>query len=193
MDTSLQNIIEKIKNGGVGILPTDTMYGIVASASNPEAIEKLYAVRHRNPQKQSIVLISSLEDLKQFNIVLNMETENILNKMWPGPFSVEFEVSDTNFPHLTRSNGKFAVRFPKNETLLNLIRQSGPIIAPSANTEGDKPAENLNEAKAYFPNLDFYLDGGVLENKPSTVVSIVDGKIKVWRQGQGIVPPELML
>jgi L-threonylcarbamoyladenylate synthase len=192
MDKFSEDIIKKIKNGGVGIIPTDTMYGIVASVTKPDAIEKLYLKRHRNPKKQSIVLISDINELELFGIKPDIYTKNILNTIWPGPFSIEMEVSDSEFSHLTRGNGKFAVRFPKNEMLQELISKTGPIIAPSANMEGEPPAETLADAKEYFPDLDFYVDGGVLKNNPSTVISIIDNKVKIWRQGQGIVPEDLL-
>jgi len=190
--SNFDQVVDKIKNGGVGIIPTDTMYGIVASTTDITAIEKVYELRHRDTKKRCIVLISSLNELDLFKVVLNENSKKILNQLWPGPFSIDLPVSDADFPHLTRGSGGLAFRFPNNQNLIDFIKQTGPIIAPSANTEGDRPAENLDEAKAYFPNLDFYVDGGVLENNPSTVVSIVDGKIKVWRQGQGIVPPEFL-
>ncbi|MES3004539.1 MAG: L-threonylcarbamoyladenylate synthase [Patescibacteria group bacterium] len=193
-EDTFESIVSDIKNGKVGVIPTDTMYGIIASVSVPVAVEKIYELRHRDTTKRCIVLISSLDDLSVFGTSLDEKTKNILNKLWPGPFSIDLPVDENKFPHLTRGRGpSVAFRLPDNKELINFIKQTGPIIAPSANTEGKPPAKNLEEAKKYFPNLDFYVDGGLMDGEPSTVVFIVGDKIKIFRQGKGIVPPELML
>jgi len=192
MDNILQSIIKKIKIGGIGIIPTDTIYGIVANALDPVVVEKVYDLKHRNTTKRFIVLIGSFADLHLFNIELKENTKKILNKLWPGPFSIDLPVSDKKFKYLTRDSDSLAFRFPKSKKLLEILKETGPIIAPSANPEGDNPVVNLSEAKKYFPNLDFYINGGILKNNPSTVVSIVGDKVKIWRQGKGVVPPEFL-
>jgi len=192
MDT-FDSVAEKIKSGGVGVIPTDTMYGIVASVFSSVAIEKVYDLRKRDKTKQCIVLIGEMSDLNKFGIELNNSEKMIIEKLWPGPFSIEFKVNDEKFAHLTRGQGMFAIRLPSNSDLQNLLKKAGPIIAPSANISEQSPAETLDEAKEYFPNLNYYLDGGKLTSNPSTVVSIVGDKVKIWRQGEGVVPTELVL
>ena len=73
-----QEIFEKIKKGGIGVIPTDTIYGIVGSALARKVVEKIYSVKGRNLQKPFIILISSIEGLSFFDIEINEETK----KFW---------------------------------------------------------------------------------------------------------------
>ena len=86
-----------------------------------------------------------------------------------------------------------AVRIPKNKKLRDFISKTGPIIAPSANPEGERPAENLREAESYFGNKVSVYIKGKISGKPSTLVKIENGKIKVIRQGIWKVPRSFIL
>lgn len=180
----MQEIAEKIENGGVGVLPTDTMYGIIGSAMDPEVVEKIYKLRHRDPNKPLLVLVPSIEDILVFNPDLSPETRSILEKIWPAPVSVILPVPDFSFDYISRGTETIAMRIPDSNELRKLLQRVGPLVAPSVNPEGEAPAETLEEAKKYFPNLDFYVDGGELSNNPSTLISIEGGKAKVYRQGK---------
>lgn len=156
--------VKKIKEGGVGIIPTDTIYGIVASAFNKEAVERVYDLKKRDKKKPCIVLIHSASELKKFNLPVRSFS------FWPGPVSVVFE---GNFPgHLSRQQNSLAFRVPKPLFLRNLLKKTGPLIAPSANLEGRPPAQTIAEAKKYF-DVDFYISKGRLKGEPSVVVKII--------------------
>lgn len=177
-------LVEIIKNGGVGVLPTDTLYGLVGSALNKKSVEKIYKLRKRNSGKPFIILISSLKDLNLFEIKLEKETEKLLKKLWPGKVSVILACVSKKLKYLHRGTNSLAFRIPKNKKLINLLKKTGPLAAPSANHEGKKPASTITEAKKYFGNkVDFYVDGGILKSQPSTLVEIRGGKIIVLRQG----------
>jgi L-threonylcarbamoyladenylate synthase len=156
--------VKKIKEGGVGIIPTDTIYGIVASAFNKEAVERVYDLKKRNKEKPCIILIHSPAELKKFNLPIQSFS------FWPGPVSVIFQ---GNFPeHLSRKQKSLAFRVPKPLFLRRLLKKTGPLIAPSANLEGHPPVETITEAKKYF-DVDFYISKGRLKRKPSVVVKII--------------------
>lgn len=189
---STEEIVQKIETGGVGVLPTDTMYGVVASAMDPIAVEKLFALRKRDLNKPFLVIVPSIDDILVFNPDLSGETRSILEKIWPAPVSVEIPVLDSEWNYLTRGTGRFAFRIPDSAELRKLLQKVGPLVAPSVNPEGEAPAETLEEARKYFPNLDFYIEGGTLPNNPSTLISIEGGKAKVYRQGKWQVPDFLL-
>jgi len=174
------NIIKILKNDGVGVMPTDTLYGLVGSVFSKKAINRIYKIKKRSKKKKFIILISSINDLKKFGINLPLprgsvrrtrgsDVLEILKKFWPGKVSIVLN--------------NIAFRLPKNKKLLNILKQTGPLIAPSANPEGLKPAENITQAKKYFGDkVDFYLSGGTLKSKPSTLIKIENnGKIKKLR------------
>lgn len=179
-------LIDLLKKGGVAVIPTDTIYGLLGLALDPETVEKIYKLKKRAPLKPMIILISSLDDLAKFEIELTEAQRGFLQKNWPNPLSVVLECSSQNFKYLHRGTNSLAFRMPKDKNLLELLQKTGPMVAPSANYEGEKPAETIDEAKDYFTDkVGFYLDGGIIRSKPSTLIQLnSDGKHIVLREGQ---------
>jgi L-threonylcarbamoyladenylate synthase len=203
-----------LKEGAIGVIPTDTIYGICTSAFNRKSVEKVYKLRKRNPKKPCIILISSFDDLEKFNVSLNSWQRKILEKLWPGKISVilsprinanttlinadnknnksnRYQCSSalnqrSSVEYLHRGTNSLSFRLPKDKLILNIIKISGPLIAPSANWEGYEPAKNIKEAKRYFGNKVFYLDRGNLISKPSTLIDLREKKIKILREGEEI-------
>lgn len=171
--------------GGVGVLPTDTLYGLVGGALKEETVERIYKLRKRDLKKPMIILISSLKDLEFFGIDLNAKQKKVLKNLWPGKVSIVFECVDSKFKYLHRSKKSLAFRLPNDEQLLKLLKKVGPLVAPSTNLAGEKPAANISEAKKYFgAKVDFYVDAGTLKSAPSTLVGIDGGgKLKILRAG----------
>jgi L-threonylcarbamoyladenylate synthase len=187
-----QNIVSLIRKGGVGVIPTDTIYGIVGSALNKKTVERIYRLRKRNPKKPMIVLISSVADLKRFGVRINSKTSRILKKLWPGKVSVILPLVRSqkskvkSLKYLHRGTNTLAFRLPKPAVLRKFLEKTGPLVAPSANWEGKPPATTIREAKKYFGNkMDFYVDGGKLKSLPSTLVVIHGKRVKILRKGAG--------
>lgn len=159
MINNLDKIIKILKNDGVGVIPTDTLYGLVGSVFSKKAINRIYKIKNRDKNKKLIVLISSVKDLEKFGIKINKEKAKILEKFWPGKVSIIIK--------------NIAFRLPNKKSLIEILKKTGPLVAPSANREGEKPAENIKEAKEYFgDSVDFYLAGGILRSEPSTLLRI---------------------
>lgn len=179
---NLENI-QILKTGGIGVIPTDTLYGLVGSIFKLETIERISKIKNRSDGKNFIVLISSIEDLKIFDIKLTENNKSFLAKYWPGKISVIFTV-DKKFNYLDKGRG-LAIRLPDKKDLREILKETGPLIAPSANPGGQIPAKNIEEAKKYFGDeVDFYEDGGDLDSLPSTLVKInEDDHIEILRAG----------
>ncbi|MGC8880698.1 MAG: L-threonylcarbamoyladenylate synthase [Minisyncoccia bacterium] len=173
-----------LKEGAIGVIPTDTIYGICGSALNKKTVEKIYKLRKRNSKKPMIILISSLKDLKFFKIKLKRKTQKILKKIWPAKISVILPCKLKQFFYLHKGTNSLAFRIPKNRELLKILEISGPVVAPSANFEGEKPAETINEARKYFKDKVFYYNKGKLKGKPSTLIDFTSSQIKILRKGQ---------
>jgi len=172
-----------LKNNGIGIVPTDTLYGIVGSAFSKKAVERIYTVKGRTATKPFIILISSLGDIKDFSIALSAEQKKFLNSVWPGKVSVIIPCPIKKFEYLHRGTQSLAFRLPRKKTLIGLLKKTGPLVAPSANREGEAPAQNVSEAKKYFSDaVDFYSAGGTKKGKPSKIVSLVSGIPEVVRK-----------
>ncbi|HCP08244.1 MAG TPA: threonylcarbamoyl-AMP synthase [Candidatus Moranbacteria bacterium] len=179
-----QKIIEILKKGGVGVLPTDTLYGLVGSALSEKAVGRIFEIKKRDTKKPLIVLISSLEELKLFGIKIDRNMENILEKIWPGKVSVIFPIKNKKWNYLSRGTDSLAVRFPKKKKLIELLKKTGPLAAPSANPQGQEPARNIAQAKAYFKQrIDFYVSGGSLKSAPSAIIAFQKGRVIIKREG----------
>lgn len=178
---SLNEITESIKNGAVGVLPTDTLYGLVCSAANPEAIERLYALKKRE-KKPGTVIAASIDQIAELGVPRRYLTA--VEQFWPNPISVVIPVGD-HLQSLHAEKGSVAFRIPDNSELVGLLAETGPLLTSSANHPGEQPASTLAEAENYFgDSVDFYVDGGDLSNaKPSTVIRMVDDAVEVLREG----------
>jgi L-threonylcarbamoyladenylate synthase len=176
-------LVKIIKGGGVGVFPTDTLYGIVGSASSRRAVKRAYLIKGRSESKPFIILISSISQIKKFGVKLLAEQEKYLSTVWPGPYSAIVSCPSKKFEYLHRGTKSLAFRMPKNKKVRSFIELTGPLIAPSANPQGLKPAHTITEAKKYFKDsVDFYLSGGKKVGKPSRVISLLSGKPVIVRK-----------
>ncbi len=189
MHKSLNSLIVRdLADGGVGVLPTDTIYGIVGSALDKEVVQRIYRLRRRNAKKPMIILIGSINDVKKFGVRVTPAVKKILGGVWPGAVSVVMPIglpnAQKNFAYLHRKSNTLAFRLPKPLWLRSLLKKTGPLVAPSANFEGQPPARTIMEAKGYFKdNVRFYVDAGRLASKPSTLIQLINDTPIVLRKG----------
>jgi L-threonylcarbamoyladenylate synthase len=178
---AMEKIPTIIKSGGVGVLATDTLYGIVGSALDKSAVKKIYKLKKRSPNKPFIILISDVKNLGWFHIEPNNELVSKLSKYWPGPVSIVLPCPNKEFEYLHRGTNSLAFRLPAKKPLRQLLAQTGPLIAPSANPENLPPAQNIKEAKQYFGDkVDFYQKGKV-GNQPSKLIKLTGSEPEVLR------------
>lgn len=182
-----------LKNGAVAVIPTDTIYGIVGPAKNPSVVEKIYRLRKRASSKPMIILAASIDQIKDLGVKINLKQAGILNKLWPDKISVVIDCKLKKLHYLHRGKNSLALRIPDNKFLRDLLKITGPLVAPSANFEGEKPSEDISDAKQYFKdNIDFYIDGGKLKSIPSTVAKIEKLNLAVLREGAVKIPKEFL-
>lgn len=182
-----------IKEGEIAVIPTDTIYGIVGSALNQKTVEKIYKLRKRNSSKPMIILIDSQSQILDLGIKLSDDQFKTLFNLWPSPLSIVVDVNSQKLSYLHRGNNSLALRMPANEFLLKFLKVSGPIVAPSANFEGEAAALTQKDAENYFKdNVAFYIDGGELNSKPSTVAKLEGDKLKVLREGAAKIPKQFL-
>lgn len=156
--------------GGVGVVRTDTLYGLVGRADDEAAVRRIYRLKGRDDDKSPIVLI---DDISQIYDDISTAHQAYVADVWPGPVSVI--VPSVAAPSwIRRQNASVAYRLPQADDLRTLIRATGPLVAPSANPQGMQPAMNLREARYYFGDeVDFYVDGGPVDNPhPSQIIRL---------------------
>jgi len=191
------NVINELKEGKIGVIATDTLYGIHGLALNKKVVKRIYKTRDRDPKKPFIILISSVDDLKLFKINIDNKTKDFLENIWPNKVSVILPCSEKELKYLSRGTKSLAFRIPKKMSLLKILRGTGPLISTSVNPEGKEPAYTIDQAKKYFgEKLDFYIDEGEVKSEPSTLIKINKKlKIEIVRQGNVTIkicaPPRL--
>lgn len=178
------HLVDCLNGGGVVVLPTDTVYGLVARASDQKAVERMYRLRGRAPEKPCILLVA---DAWQITDTANWTDyhKQLGAKYWPGPLSLVAPTTEKTPHYLHRGTDTLAYRIPDEPALRKLLSATGPLLAPSANPEGQPVATTIAEAEAYFGDkVDGYVDGGKIANRaPSTVAGVRDGKLHIFRQG----------
>jgi membrane-associated protein len=179
-----KEVVRILKTGGIGVLPTDTIYGLVGCALSEESVARIYQVRKRSPEKPLIVLISGIKDIQLFGISEESPEVKIARRSWPGKVSIILPCDNPKFEYLHRGTKTLAFRLPDKRELLEILEETGPLVAPSANHEGKQPALTIKEARAYFENeVDFYEDGGIIPSEPSTILKITGEEIIIIREG----------
>lgn len=170
-----------LRGGAIGILPTDTVYGLVSIIA-PEPIKRLYAAKPRQSHAGTVIA-SSVDDL----IALGLDETALrhVSHLWPAPLSVV--VAAQHVPEFLREErGSLAVRIPEDKALRSLLQKTGPLMTTSANKHGEKTAATISAAQHIFSDsVDFYVNGGDLSNRPPSTIITVDarGAITVLREG----------
>lgn len=167
-----------IRNGGLVVFPTETVYGIAVDASNPDAMARLKEVKKRSDDKPFSILLSQRELISNYTRSQQPLLYKLIDRHWPGPLTVVVESID--------GGSTVGVRVPDNIIARRLIAEiPGPVAAPSANFEGNPPPLTVDEALRDLDGLvDAAIDGGPAQfGKGSTVVDITQPEFKVLREG----------
>lgn len=172
---------ELLKAGAVGVLPTDTVYGLVARAADRRAVQRLYGLKSRE-HKPGTLIAADIDQLVALGIKRRYLTA--VSQYWPGAVSVVIACGP-ELEYLHQGVSSLAIRLPAADDLRQLLMVTGPLITSSANHPGKPTSANVDEAKVCFGDaVDFYEDGGDLSNRPpSTVIRIVDDAVEVLRRG----------
>lgn len=189
---NISDLIFLLKRGGVIAMPTETAYGLIALATNPWAVKKIYLIKGRAQKKSLPMIASSLYQVRRFfkfPKITNISFLNLSKKYWPGPLSLQL-TSKSKKIAVPAQNGSFVVRVSSKKLLRDLARlASAPLTATSANFAGQKEIYDANSLVKIFKNKkytpDIIIDGGKINTKkPSTIVGIENRKAVILRQGE---------
>ena len=179
----IKKCADVIKNGGIAIFPTETVYGIGVNAFDESAVRRLYAAKKRPAEKPLLMHICGVESARQLG-ELDEKAEKLIRLYTPGPLTLVVRRRKT-VPDVAVSGGEtVGLRFPSNGIFTALAKESGvPIAATSANFSGSKSAGDYSELGDILSVADIVIDGGRCEySLESTILSLV-GKPKILRQG----------
>ena len=185
-DVQLKKVANIIKQGGIAIFPTETVYGIGTNGLNEEAVKKLYEVKQRPLNKPISLLVNSIEMINKIAKDITKLEYELIKEFFPGPLTIILKKKDIVPNILTSNSDTVGVRMPANKIALKLIEYSGvPIATPSANISGKPSGTNINDImKDFKGKVDCFIDDGPSKMPiPSTVVQVVNGIPNILREG----------
>ena len=181
----IQRIVKEIENGNLVITPTDTVYGIMAKALDLNVIRKVFEAKQRAKNKSLIVLVNGEEMLSKVAKNISLVHKELMNKYWPGKLTIIFDKNDDVPSELTGGLNTIAVRYPNHKELLEILKiVNEPLISTSANISNSDTITNTSmldpELKKYIAYIS---DGGEVVAASSTIVTVIDNKVKILRDG----------
>jgi len=177
---------EILKQGGIVIFPTETVYGIGANALNEDAVKKIYEAKKRPPHKPISLLVSNMDMVEMVAKDITPLEYKLMETFFPGPFTIILKKKDIVPDIVTCGQNTVGVRMPDLNLTRKLIDFAGvPLATPSANISGEPSGTNLESIIDKFKDsVDYYIDGG--ESKlgiASTIVKVIDGVPHILREG----------
>jgi L-threonylcarbamoyladenylate synthase len=180
--TNLSDVADTLlRSGVIGVMPTDTVYGIVARAADPIAVARLYSLKKRE-HKPGTLIAADISQLVRLGI--KHRYLQAVSQYWPGAISIVIPCGD-ELSYLHLGLHSLAVRIPNDAQIVSMLSKTGPLLTRSADQPGEPPATTMNEAEGYFGDtVDFYVDGGNRSTiQSSTVLRVVDDAVEVLRSG----------
>lgn len=172
-------------NDGVVAFPTETVMGLGVLFNSEKAYSKLNKVKERPEDKPYTLMLKGVEDIQKYGVI-SEATRRVIDKFMPGSLTILVPVKDNTVPsYVTHNTRVIGMRVPTNKEALELLKAVElPLLVPSANKSGQKPAYNSDEVKKIFGNeLDFIVSGSAKSNVPSTIVDLTKGDVRIIREG----------
>ena len=181
----IQEAVKAVQQGGLVVLPTDTVYGVGVDAFTPQAVSALLAAKGRGRNIPPPVLVGSVRAAAALTESLGAFGQDLIDEFWPGPLTLVFRASSTLKWDLGDTLGTVAVRMPLHAVALDLLRRTGPMAVSSANVHGSAAATTAAEAEAQLgAAVSVYLDGGqCADNVPSTILDLTGTVPRMLRAG----------
>lgn len=185
-DKKLQEVANIIRQGGIVVFPTETVYGIGTNGLDSKAISKVYHVKQRPLNKPISLLVSSLEMVKAVTENISDIEYKLMEEFFPGPLTIILKKNKLVPNNLTNNTDTVGIRLPDNIIARKLIEYANvPIATPSANISGKPSGINIQDIiKDFADKVDYYIDGGPSKlGIGSTIVKIEDNKPLILREG----------
>ena len=183
---TVEAAVAAIRAGEVVVIPTDTVYGLAGDPSNPEAVERIYAIKGRPPQLELSLLAA---DISQLDGLVEMDgvARSLAAAFWPGPLSLVCPLGPRRLG-IPRSGTTLMVRVPGHALLRSLLEETGPVASTSANRHGIPPAATAGAAEADLAGeVAGAVDGGPSTGMASTIIDLSSRPPRVLREGP--IPP----
>lgn len=190
---AIQSLVSSLKEGGIIIYPTDTVYGLGCDIYQQKAIERICRIKNVDPKKAQLSFIcSDLSDLSKYTKSISTPLYRILKHYLPGPYTFILPASKEVPKILKSKKDTIGLRVPDNAIAQSIIRELGrPLLSASIPGETAEEYSDPELIHERFENLvDYVIDGGIGGLVPSTIIDCTDGEPIVIRQGLGPYPQD---
>ena len=184
----INKAVECLRDGGVIIYPTDTIYGLGCDIFNRAAVERIYMIKNETDTKLFSFLCPDLKDISKYAKVSNFAYKS-MKKLLPGPYTFVLPAAKEVPKKLLTKRKTVGIRVPDNDIARNLSRELGnPIISTSATTrKGELLFDPLEIRSVFNMNVDLMLSMGGLSGNPSSIVDLSKDEVEIIREGAGDV------
>ena len=184
-EDALAAAVDAVRDGGLIVLPTDTVYGIGADAFTPDAVQALLEAKGRGRDTPPPVLIGDHAVLLALAVDVPDYVEDLTEELWPGPLTLILNAQPSLTWDLGETRGTVALRMPEDEVALELLRRTGPLAVSSANRHGKPAALSVLDAATQLGDaVSIYLDGGTARiGESSTILDTTVTPAEIVRQG----------
>ena len=185
--TKLKEIARTIRQGGIAVFPTETVYGIGTNGLKENSVKRLYEVKQRPLNKPISLLVNGINMINEIAQEITDLEKALIKEFFPGPLTIILKKKDTVPNIVTANSNMVGVRMPSNEIALKLIEYAGvPIATPSANISGKPSGTNMEDImKDFEGKVDYFIDDGPSKiGISSTIVQVIDGVPHILRQGK---------
>jgi len=179
-------IVAFLKEGKVGLFPTDTVWGICCRMDNIASVKKVFEIKNREKIKPFLILASDIAQVQKYTNIDNSKVLKITEKYWPGPLTIILNAKKESVLSTVRAGGEtIAVRIPDYDDLTSIISEVGvPLIAPSANISGENAPVYFDEIDGRIINaVDFIVQGECKMKEPSTIIDCTQSEKRIIREG----------
>ncbi|HUG96539.1 MAG TPA: L-threonylcarbamoyladenylate synthase [Nitrososphaera sp.] len=183
-DDAVASCASVVKDGGVVVFPTDTIYGIGCDPYRDSSVERIFAIKGRDEKKPLPVLAYNTEDAEGI-VSLGAAGRILAGRYWPGALTIVAPIVDQKISRrVTAGSGSLAVRVPASECILSLLKQCKYLVGTSANRSGEKPLKSAQEVlDSPLDGYDALLDGGQIEKGVESTIVDITGEPRILREG----------
>ena len=180
----MEKIKQELELGRAVVLPTETVYGLFAKALDEKAVDHVYQLKGRPRDKALNINVASLDDILTFSKNQPPYLQKLVESFLPGPLTIILEANDKVPDWVNSGLRTVGFRMPSHSVTLELIREFGPLIGPSANLSGQASGVSFKEiVKDFGQEVLGIEDDASLTGQDSTILDLSGDKVKILRQG----------
>ena len=185
LNPAIHRTAQVLREGGVILYPTDTLYGLGCLAGHPEAVKRVYAIKGKPETKPSLVLVDSVAMAGELAVEIPPLARRLMDLFWPGPLTLVLRAAPAVSQLLTAGTGKIGIRLPADEFCRKVSQRcASALVSTSANRSGIEPSREIGTLIRQFgAEVGLALDAGERISPPSTVADVSEGRLTIVREG----------